>query len=206
MFPNNSDLISDYPLQSKVFGHRFTPNQSLYEYILEFLLVVVSKKSVGEKNEEAHFPLNPEVYTHEIKYYPKGRVGLKRFIFFDKSKLEGKFAMDAMAYELCLEYIKDRIEIESSKEFIDKDYVIALFQNLLYGFNAVIQNRSWFAQSLLPICKEAIFPEMMGMKKDRNKKYDNSFDEEFVDNVDTKFEKYRYNFMARGGKYTIYMY
>ncbi|MBL4935570.1 hypothetical protein JK636_07330 [Clostridium sp. YIM B02515] len=200
MFPNNSELISAYPLQSKVFGHRFTPNQSLYEYILEFLLVAISRKTVGNNEEEALFPMNPDVYDKEIKYFPEGKVGLKRFIFFNKSKLEGKFEMDTMAYELCVKYLKDRIEIETAREFIDEDYVISLFQNLLYGFNAVIQNRSWFAQSLLPICKEAIFPEMMGMKKDRNGKYDNSFDEEFIDNVDTKFEKNRYNFMARGGE------
>jgi hypothetical protein len=200
MFPNNGDLISSYPLQSKVFGHRFTPNQSLYEYILEFLLVAISKKTVDENKVEGLFPINPDVYTQQIKYFPEGMVGFKRFIFFNKSKLEGKFAMDAMAYELCVQYVKDRIEFDNNREFIDKDYVVSLFQNLLYGFNAVIQNRSWFAQSLLPICKEAIFPEMMGNKNERNTRYDNSFDEEFKKNVDTKFKKNRYNFMARGGE------
>jgi hypothetical protein len=199
MFPELNELTEKYPLQSKLFGHRFTQNQTLYEYILEFLLVAVSKKNIGEENEL--FPLTADVYTNEISYMPEGRVGLKRFVFFEKSKQEGRFQLDTMAYDLCVSYIKNKIEIDNTKEFIDEDYVISLFQNLLYGFNAVIQNRSWFAQSLLPICKEFIFPEIMGIKDKRKKlPYDNQFNDEFKKNVDTLFEKYRYNFMARGGE------
>lgn len=200
MFPDCKDVMEGYPLQSKVFGHRFTADQSLYEYILEFLLVAMSKKKINNKDYECLFPLDNDVYTREISYSPEGRVGLKRFIFYDKSKQEGRFLLDSMAYGLCVKYIKDRIELDTTNEFIDKDYVISLFQNLFYGFNAVIQNRSWFAQSLLPICKETIFPEIMGMKSKRNQKFDNSFDETFIETVDTEFEKNRYNFMARGGE------
>ena len=49
---------ADYkPLQSAVFGHRFKANQSFYEYILEFLIVVFSEKSFKGKKLEGLFQL-----------------------------------------------------------------------------------------------------------------------------------------------------
>lgn len=194
MFPNVEELTKDYPLQSKVFGHRLRNDQTIYEYILEFLQVMIAPKALKElgTDYEDYFPVDEDIKNNIIEFYPVSRVGLKRFIFFNKSKEEGRFKVDGKAYEECVGALEEMISIESSYDFIDKQYAITMLQNLLYGFNAVIKNRSWFAQNLLPICPEVILPEAMGDKKKRK---DISF--ELVDEV---FEFNRYNFMARGGE------
>ncbi|WP_195244855.1 hypothetical protein [Clostridium celatum] len=190
---------ADYkPLQSAVFGHRFKANQSFYEYILEFLIVVFSEKSFKGKKLEGLFPIGINV-NDGIQYSVKNKAGLKRFIFFEKSKLEGRFNLDKKAYEYHLELLKEQIEIEDDLTYLNKDLAVELIQDLLYGFSAVLENRSWFAQSMLPICRHALMPEIMGTKGKRSSDYDVN-DEKFKEDVDSLFQTNRYNFMARGGE------
>lgn len=205
MFPNNKELQKEYPLQSAVFGHRLRSDQTVYEYIIEFLQVMISKKAILSENElklgeyTEYFPINEYVYSNKIQFYPISRVGLKRFIFFRKSKQDGKFPIDIGAYERLKEILKDsdRLDISSTYEFIDEDYTIDMIENLLFGFRAVVKNRSWFAQSTLPVCEELILPETMGQKSTRIKlgKYEDCKEE-----VDEAFQTNRYNFMSRGGE------
>lgn len=183
------------PLQSVVFGHRFKANQSFYEYILEFLIVVFSEKSIQDKESNELFPLGVDINSG-IKYKVKNKAGLKRFIFFEKSKLEGRFNLDKKAYEDHLDLLKEQIEIEDDLAYLSKDLCVELIQDLLYGFSAVLEDRSWFAQSMLPICRHALMPEIMGTKSKRNSK----IDDEFQIKVDSLFQTNRYNFMARGGE------
>lgn len=203
MFPNINESQIENTLQSKVFGHRLKPDQTVYEYIIEFLQVMISNKSIGDAkvgNEiefNEYFPVNEKVKVERLKYHPISRVGLKRFIFFNRSKQDGKFSVDIGAYDRCKEILTDCMEVSSSYEFIDENYSFDMFEQLFYGFRSVIRNRSWFAQSALPICPELILPETMGDKKKRLKikKY-----EDCCDDVDGLFETNRYNFMARGGE------
>lgn len=189
----------DYrPLQSVVFGHRFKANQSFYEYILEFLIIVFSEKRINGNKLEDLFPFVEDVNSG-IEYKVKNKAGLKRFIFFEKSKLEGRFNLDKQAYEYHLDLLKEKIEIEDDLTYLNKDLAVELIQDLLYGFSAVLENRSWFAQSMLPICKHALMPEIMGTKGKRNANYD-VFSTEFKKEVDSVFQTNRYNFMARGGE------
>lgn len=208
MFPDNKDLKNEYPLQSIVFGHRLRPDQTVYEYMIEFLQVMISRKTIGSSSGSKateyidYFPIDNNVYSSAVQFYPISRVGLKRFIFFKKSKQDGKFPIDIGAYERCREILEDekRVEISSSYEFIDEEYAVNILENLLYGFRAVVKNRSWFAQSTLPVCEELILPETMGDKKARIKlgRFDN-FDLD-LDDVDGLFQTNRYNFMSRGGE------
>jgi hypothetical protein len=79
---------------------------------------------------------------------------------------------------------------------IKKKNSITIIQNLLCGFSAVNQSRSWFDQSVLPICPEVILPEGMGLKKWRQ---DMTFAHDNPD-VDGKFDYHRYTYMCRGGE------
>ena len=47
----NSTKIDNKPLQSRVFGHRFRQDQTVYEYLLEFLIVAFSNKEKLTKNK-----------------------------------------------------------------------------------------------------------------------------------------------------------
>ena len=79
---------------------------------------------------------------------------------------------------------------------IKKKNSITIIQNLLSGFSAVNQSRSWFDQNVLPICPEVILPEGMGIKKWRQ---DMSFSHDDAD-IDGKFDYHKYTYMCRGGE------
>lgn len=204
MFPKIDESQLGYTLQSSVFGHRLKPDQTIYEYMIEFLQVMISNKTIIDSNNKIidefieYFPVNENVKKNKLQFHPISRVGLKRFIFFKKSKQDGKFPVDIGAYNRCKEILKDSMEISSDYEFIDEDYTIETLEQLLYGFRSVVKNRSWFAQSALPVCPELILPETMGDKRKRKndvKQYDDG-----CEMVDGLFETNRYNFMARGGE------
>lgn len=182
-----TDLPEMQNLQIQAYGRRIRKDQTVPEYLLEFLLVFI-----GEDYNKIGFDKVSEECNKEVKYKVDTNIGLKRFIFFENSKLDNRFEVDTRAYEKLREILKDDITVKSQH----KDDVLDIIQELFYGFSAVTKNRGWFAQSLMPICKETIFPEAMGKKSSRKSL---NFDENKMA-IDTKFEFKEHNFMARGGE------
>lgn len=196
-FPSVNEL-NKYPVQTITFGNRFTDDQTIYEYLLEFLQVMISPKTIDEVGSNDYFPtdITNIESCKSIKFRPEPRVGLKRFIFFKKSKHESRFEVDEYAYNECINALNQKLYVDTTRECLNNSYALDILQNLLYGFNAVIKNRSWFAQSLLPICPEVIMPESMG-KKNVRKGINYIANPEKIDN---EFEFHNYNFMSRGGE------
>lgn len=186
--------------QIQVYGHRIYKDQTLYEYLLEFLLVFISPKSEG--NADYKQIKSDGFYFNEIKddtkklhYYPAPKMGLKRFIFFNRSDQEKRFEIDRYALEHHREHLKQTIQVEGGD--YDKEFALDVLQDLFYGYNAIIGKRSWFAQSLLPLAPEIIFSESIGNKKTRteNLSKENSFLK-----IDQEFNFSQHMFMARGGE------
>ena len=194
MYPLNYNKQNVKSLQSRLFGHRLKPSQTKYEYLIEFLQVAIARKeNSGHKNYTCMFPVEKNGINDILTYYPVSRIGLKRFVFMPKSKLDGKAEVDKKAYEECVRTLEDNIQGGNA---ISKKNSIVVIQNLLDGFSAVNQNRSWFDQNMLPICPEAVLPEGMGIKKWRK---DLEFQVGEAD-VDYKFEFKKYTYMCRGGE------
>lgn len=194
MFPSrNNEEVKKDNLSIQAFGKRLYADQTVYEYLLEFLLVYSSDK---EKIEEEKTTYRGAYQFHEnleeLKYYANPRIGLKRFIFFDKSKKENRFFIDKKNYEEIVDILEKNIEGTQ-----DKKDVVEIIQDAFYGFSAVLKSRSWFAQSLLPIAPELIFTESIGEKKVRGKmqgQMDN------LNYTEKQFQFSRHSFMARGGE------
>lgn len=182
-------------LQIQIYGQRLFRSQTLYEYLLEFLLVFISPKGteILEKADEGYsfyVPNNGE----KLAYFPSPKMGLKRFIFLNRSEQEKRFNIDKEALKQHRDFLKKNMEISNST--IDADFILDVLQDLLYGFNAVIGKRSWFAQSLLPVAPELIFCEAMGKKNTRSGL---SYDAD-KSKVDKAFSFTDRAFMARGGE------
>ena len=198
MYPNVEIKRKKYPLQSILFGHRIQPSQTKYEYLIEFFQVAIADKAKEKGGQvfssNSIFPIE-EAPDGSFVYMPKVRIGLKRFIFFPRSKIDGKAKVDDDAYRACVKVIEDHMSGGSS---IEKQNSITVIQNLLRGFSAVNQSRSWFDQNVLPICPEVVLPEGMGVKSWRQKL---SFSTA-VDNTDLdgKFDYHKYTYMCRGGE------
>ena len=184
---NGSDSLDNQNLQIQTYGRRIRKDQTVPEYLLEFLLVFI-----GEDNGK--FGFDKAIYSDSkfVKYTINPNIGLKRFIFFENSKLDNRFEVDTKDYEKLRDELKKGINSQS----YHREDILDIIKELFYGFSAVTKNRGWFAQSMMPICKETIFPEAMG-KKSLRKSLD--FDNAKLD-IDKKFEFKEHNFMARGGE------
>ena len=190
MYPQYAKGKSEYSLQSRLFGHRLKQSQTVYEYLIEFLQVAISPKSIGDSKDGSlsseMFPVDEQINFRNIIYHPESRMGLKRLVFFPKSKLEGKADIDKRAYDECIKILADNINGASKTE---KQNTISIIQSLFNGFSTTIQGRSWFDQNMLPICPEVILPEGMGKKS-----YRQGFNDSLPDaniNVDFLFDKNR---------------
>ena len=147
--------------------------------------------SQNEKYE--YFPSIPENYDEKIAFRPNVGIGLKRFIFFNHSKPEGKANVDKDAYQACIKVLQNHIESDDAQE---RKQLVSILQDLFFGFNATPQARSWFDKNMLPICPEVILPEGMGVRTVRNGL---SFSPGSSD-IDKKFSYDRYTYMCRGGE------
>ncbi|ANB60794.1 hypothetical protein [Anoxybacteroides amylolyticum] len=196
MFPHLKDFEQDSEnLQIQIYGQRIYRSQTLYEYLLEFLLVFISPKGESDSVDSADQGFSFFVPKNStLKYFPNPRIGLKRFIFLNKSDPEKRFGVDKDALSSFRAYLQENIEIDNSN--LNSDMVLDIIQDLLYSFNAVTGGRSWFAQSLLPVAPELIFCEAMGKKAVRK-----SMEYERNDKkVDKAFSFTDRAFMARGGE------
>ncbi len=182
-------------LQSRLFGHRIKAAQTKYEYLIEFLQVAIARKedALTGKPFSGMFPVDRRVEAYNLTFFPETRIGLKRFVFLPKSKLEGKAEVDKQAYRECISALEQNVLGANATARRNN---ITIIQNLLSGFSAVNQNRSWFDQNLLPICREAILPEGMGVKRVRQGLTFSVGDAK----VDGAFDYHRYTYMCRGGE------
>lgn len=173
-------------LSIKLFGNRIHEGQTMEEYLLEFLLVFVSGKTKDNEGK-LKFHTVEQIEKEELKYYTIPRMGLKRFVFYDRSKRESRTDIDTAAYERMM----DMLKVKST----DNENYPLMLQDMLYGYSLVIKNRGWHAQSLLPIAPELIFPEALGIKARKSKELD--FESK---NVETLFDYTKHDFLARGGE------
>ncbi|WP_339213958.1 hypothetical protein [Solibacillus sp. FSL W8-0372] len=201
-FPNYDDYsINEHNSQIQTYGHRLYKDQTLYEYLLEFLLVFISPKSEGltkydEVKRDRFYFNDLKDESKQIYYYPTPRMGLKRFIFFNRSDLEKRFEVDRFALEEHRKHLKQSIQVETSA--YNHEFALDVIQDLFYGYNGIVGKRSWFAQSLLPLAPEIIFTESIGNKKTRSEILQP--EKNLLIDIDRKFQFNQHMFMARGGE------
>lgn len=180
------------PLSTLIFGHRFKSDQTLYEYLTEFLLVFVSAKNADLNEGKMHF--HDITIEKSLSYWVEPRMALRRFIFYDKAKKKGSIPADTEAYREMINLISDKIDIgdkELAKEYVED------IQDLFHGYAAVVRNRFWGAQTLLPICPEFVLCGVDPTEKKRKK--DVNWEED-PQSLDTKFDFKKHNFLSRGGE------
>ncbi|MDE6834322.1 MAG: hypothetical protein K2J39_08800, partial [Ruminococcus sp.] len=182
-----------YSIQSILFGHRIKPKQTLYEYLIEFLIVVMAEKIIAGKEYTDKFPLTDSIIGNRIIYKPVSNIGLKRLIFLENSRIDTRADIDKKAYKKCKELVSEHIDGDS---VLSENECLFILQNILYGFSIENTGRSWFVKNLLPVCADVLFPEALGTQKMRKDIHLDNCDE----SVDKKFEYNSYTYMCRGGE------
>ena len=189
--------VHENKAQISIYGDRFHNDQSLYEYLIEFLLVFSSAKKADGSGKLMFHDDEP------LNYYVEPRNGLRRFVFFEQAKKTKRIPADEQAYEDIKKILLKHIECDNEKQ--KQEFLFAV-QDLFRGYAAVLKNRSWCAQALLPLCPEMIFCEEMpsdskriNIGKQFNVAAGYSLDDTYFDSVDS-FDMTRHNFLARGGE------
>ena len=184
-----------------IYGNRFIKDQSLAEYLIEFLLIFSSAK---EENGEGKMSFHEK---DAKAYYAPLRNGLRRLLFYEQAKKNKIVPYDEYAYKRIIEVLKKKIEPDYISDSQKEDFIEAV-QNLMRGYAAVLKTRRWCAQNLLPLCPEMIFCEAMPndrvrmkpvIPKDFAKKVDAKYNPENT-YYDTQFDCTRHNFLGRGGE------
>ena len=194
-YPNSVDDLEKHlsSIGTRIFGNRFKSDQTLYEYLIEFLLVFVSAKT--DLDYETGKMQFHESSDGRLEYYVEPRMGLRRFVFYDKARKNGSVPVDEQAYRELIQTLKHNIEADTDFE---KQDIIDGMQDLLHGYAVVVRKRNWCAQMLLPVCPEMILCDAMPEeKKRRNLHWSNDEEKE---KVDKSFAFDKRNFIARGGE------
>lgn len=178
---------------SNLFGNRFHSDETLYEYMIEFLLIFSSSKRKQEdyKMLSFHDFLSDNPDSDIFCFQPK--MGLRRFIFYDKAKKSDSILDDKQAYDALKNALEQRmINTDNPEEIVDA------LHDLLYGYAVVLRKRAWCAQNVLPLCPEMIFcaanPSINDRKKHPIK------DAYSMIEVDKYFNFNKRNFLSRGGE------
>ncbi len=199
-FPAGFNASSDkMSVSAEIYGNRFHADQTLYEYLIEFLLIFVSADDdpVNPK-EKLHFH-SPDAIGN-LSYTVEPRMGLKRFIFFDKNKKGDITKIDQDAYSELIKALKEKIDDQDEEQ---KSNILESLQDLLHGYAVILKKRTWCAQAMLPLCPELVFCEAMPKKKERAKLVWNECkdgDESDKIKIDSCFDFSKRNFLARGGE------
>lgn len=200
-FPRGVDVSSDANPAIRLFGKRFYVDQPIPEFLVEFLLVVSSTKSIGERYQEIRSALPtleqirnwPE--SVHLAYEPEIRLNLKLFSFLSSSRVDSRHEIHRQQFELIWTELKSRVY--SSKD--DADDVVEWLEDLLRGFRGAGLNRTWCAQSFFPVATSLLTPETIWNETKVKNNPVNTW-KESLDEFSVYYSVSRHNFLARGGE------
>jgi hypothetical protein len=185
----------------QLFGRRFFTDQSVPELLIEFFLVASSVKRIGQHilGTQDCFPEMPFLLNwpdmNSLEYAPKSRLNLKLFAFLGASKLETRHQIHRDHYTELIDKIKGRLEVSDG---ITKQDILKTIEKMFLGFQRVGGQRTWCAQSFLPICPEMISEETI-WKETKAKKDNIDSWKEIIFNRGYFLTNQRI-FLARGGE------
>lgn len=188
MFPANADIgRKEENLSIALLGNRVHCDQTLVEYLIEFLLVFASAKQ-GDGQGKMRFHSPEEIDSNKMVYYVEPRTALRRFIFYNNSKQESRSDIDTKANDALWGYLRD--DTQNGEDDVD------LIHDLLHSYAIITRNRGWYAQALLPVAPDLLLTDLQGIKKRQKATEWELADRE----VDEKFDTDKHNFLARGGQ------
>jgi hypothetical protein len=148
----------------QLFGRRFFADQTVPEFLVELFLVASSAKRIDTRSlpSEQVFPelelLRAWPDKAPLEYAAKARLNLKLFAFLQASKLETRHRSHRQHYQELLGGLRDPKNLVVSGT-ADSTEVLRTLENLFLGFQGVGGQRTWCAQSFLPVVRELIVGE-----------------------------------------------
>lgn len=184
----------------RLFGKRFIKEQTIVEYLVEFLALLFSEKKIGEDKIQSVLPSIERIsewdsVNYELEYRLPVKFNLKLLAFLGISRVDLRHETHKKHYENLVNRLKKQIKINNGQV----EDVIERIEELLLGFQGAGFERAWCGQSFFPISKGVLTQETIwNATYAKRKPIDNWFDSLRM------FRKYysvsKHRFMARGGE------
>lgn len=177
----------------RIFGRRFHKEQTVIEYLAEFLLVFISKKNIeGQTGYEKDIPVIKGVdFNDVISYFPPAHLPLKFFTFFAISQLEKRHPYHRKHFKDRIDDLKKKIDMGKGK----KSKAVKALQDLLSGFGGYSGNRAWPTHVFMPVCESLLAREVIWSNSKARK-----VNTEVWEDYSKFFRCNEHLFMARGGE------
>lgn len=182
----------------RLFGNRFSTDQTSLELLGEFLLITTSVKEIEGKELRSALPPLDDIHSwsnSKLKYSPKIKLNLKLFAFLCSSRLDSRHLTHREHYTQLIQELKKRIKVDSN----DKTQVVKTLENLLLGFQGAGTSRTWCAQSFIPISRGLVAGEAIWNETKAKSHYAESWSY-VLDNAKLYFSLNKHRFLARGGE------
>jgi hypothetical protein len=182
----------------RLFGNRFSTDQTSLELLGEFLLITTSVKEIEGKELRSALPPLDDIHSwsnSKLKYSPKIKLNLKLFAFLSSSRLDSRHLTHREHYTQLIQELKKRIKVDSN----DKAQVVKTLENLLLGFQGAGTSRTWCAQSFIPISRGLVAGEAIWNETKAKSHYAESWSY-VLDNAKLYFSLNKHRFLARGGE------
>jgi len=182
----------------RLFGNRFSTDQTSLELLGEFLLITTSVKEIEGKELRSALPPLDDIHSwsnSKLKYSPKIKLNLKLFAFLSSSRLDSRHLTHREHYTQLIQELKQRIKVDSN----DKTQVVKTLENLLLGFQGAGTSRTWCAQSFIPISRGLVAGEAIWNETKAKSHYAESWSY-VLDNAKLYFSLNKHRFLARGGE------
>lgn len=182
----------------RLFGNRFSTDQTSLELLSEFLLIATSIKEIEDKEVISAFPNLDTIHkwsNTKLRYSPKIKLNLKLFAFLSASRLDSRHITHREHYIQLTQELQKRIKTDSN----NKIQIVKTLENLLLGFQGAGSGRTWCAQSFIPISRGLISGEAI-WNETYAKRYNAESWNYVLDNVKLYFTLNKHRFLARGGE------
>ena len=199
-FPYNATPEQAYKSNPaiRLFGNRYSTDQTSLELLGEFLLIVTSLKKIDGKEVSSALPSLDIIHSwrnSKLYYSPKVKLNLKLFAFLSASRLDSRHLTHREHYTHLIQELKNRIKTDGG----NKAQVVNTLENLLLGFQGSGSGRTWCTQSFLPLSKSLLACESIWKETSARKFNPNTWSSLFE--IRGKFfTTNQHVFYARGGE------
>lgn len=183
----------------QLFGNRLYIDQTSTEYLVEFLILITSKKNIDSYGFTSSLPPYNVLMGWNntvLKYTPKARLNLKLFSFLGASKLDSRHKTHREHHKDLLNILMSKISMAGSG---NKEDVVRTLENLFLGFQGAGGGRTWCAQSFLPVCPGFLAGESIWNETAARKAPPTSWSD-VTDSLSTYLTMNKHRFLARGGE------
>lgn len=187
----------------RLFGLRFFKDQTVLEYLAEFLAVVFSPKRISG-NEAIGTPLPTLETLHNwaastdsapLHYRPPVRLDLKLLAFLSLSPIDKRHDIHLKHYAELANRLASSLQTANH----DRNEVVVAIEDLIQGYQGAGFSRTWCAQTFYPISEGLLTRETIWNESVARRKKVQTW-EESVAHFGTYYRTDANMFLARGGE------